>query len=397
MNPSDFYANPNALAGDYSMFRVADRVLLTGHSHQAWPDCGFVGQQQAWLDAAELVDDKWPAVFEKVERVRQGYSKLLGERNAELAFEQNTFHLVARFLSALPLSSRRRLATTDGEFHTISRLLDRLAEEGMEVVRVPSTPIDSLAERLSKSVDDRTAAVLCSSVMFQTARIVPDLPSVAAACKRHGAELLVDVYHQLNVVPFDPVGLERAFLVGGGYKYCQLGEGVCFLRIPDVCTLRPVLTGWFAEFESLASTDHSRVVYGRGATGFAGATFDPTSFYRAAAVFDYFRERELTPPLLREVSQHQIGLLAERFDSLDLDPALIRRDRELDLSQVGGFLVLWTPHASEISKRLKAIDVWTDYRGEALRFGPAPYLSDNQLVLAVERLGEVCRSIIGAR
>ena len=58
-----------------------------------------------------------------------------------------------------------------------------------------------------------------------------------------------------------------------------------------------------------------------GADRFAGATYDPTSHYRAAAVFDFFREQGLTPALLREVSQHQIGLLAAAFDALDLDPA----------------------------------------------------------------------------
>ena len=45
----------NPLAGHYSRFRVADRVLLTGHSHQAWPDVAFEAQQRAWLDAAEFV------------------------------------------------------------------------------------------------------------------------------------------------------------------------------------------------------------------------------------------------------------------------------------------------------------------------------------------------------
>ena len=49
----------NALAAHYSRFRVADRILLTGHSHQAWPDVAFEAQQRAWLDAAEFVDDKW--------------------------------------------------------------------------------------------------------------------------------------------------------------------------------------------------------------------------------------------------------------------------------------------------------------------------------------------------
>ena len=53
------------------------------------------------------------------------------------------------------------------------------------------------------AVDDRVACVLVSSVLFETAEIVPDLGHVAAACDRVGAVLLVDAYHHLNVVPFD--------------------------------------------------------------------------------------------------------------------------------------------------------------------------------------------------
>ncbi|MEK7386376.1 MAG: hypothetical protein AABZ83_08030, partial [candidate division NC10 bacterium] len=52
-------------------FRVGERLLLTGHSHQAWPDAGFEAQQRAWLDAAELVDEKWDAAAERAEAVRR--------------------------------------------------------------------------------------------------------------------------------------------------------------------------------------------------------------------------------------------------------------------------------------------------------------------------------------
>jgi kynureninase len=391
MNPADLYRSPNALAADYSRFRVAERLLLTGHSHQAWPDCGFIAQQQAWLDAAEFVDNKWEAVFEKVENVRRGYARLLDEPDAEIAFDQSTFHLVARFLSALPLAERPKLVTTDGEFHTIRRLLTRLSEEGIEVVRVPASPVESLADRIVSAMDDRTAAVLVSSVMFQTGRIVSGLPQVAVACSLHGVELLIDAYHHLNVVPFSRKGFENAFVVGGGYKYCQLGEGVCFLRIPERCRLRPVLTGWFAEFEALSESHEDRVAYGEGAARFAGATSDPTSFYRAAAVFEFFEERGLSPELLREVSQHQIGLLAERFDALNRDPSVIRRDRNVPLDQIGGFLTLTSPQARDISRGLKELGVWTDFRGESLRLGPAPYLADSQLVEAISKLAAVCR------
>ena len=65
MTPADLYRRPNALAADYSHFRVGERLLLTGHSHQAWPDCGLAAVQRCWLDAAELVDDKWDRAFDK--------------------------------------------------------------------------------------------------------------------------------------------------------------------------------------------------------------------------------------------------------------------------------------------------------------------------------------------
>src|SRR5437867_5980749 len=238
------------LADHYSRFRVSERLLLTGHSHQAWPDVSLEAQQRAWLDAAELVDEKWERAAAQASRVQGGFRRLLDDPDGDIALGQNTHELVTRLLSALPLAARPRLVTTDGEFHTIRRQLDRLREEGLAVVKVAARPAATLAERIASAIDDRTACALVSSVLFETAEIVPGLDRVARACNRHGATLLVDAYHHLNVVPFDipALGLAEAFVTGGGYKYCQLGEGNCFLRVPPGCRLRPVLTGWFSEF-----------------------------------------------------------------------------------------------------------------------------------------------------
>ena len=394
MDPASLYASPNALAPHYSRFEVSQRLLLTGHSHQAWPDCGFDGQKRAWLDAAQYVDDKWEHAFARAERVREGFAGLLGDAAGCIALGANTHELVVRLLSALPLRTRPRLVTTDGEFHSIRRQLDRLEEEGLTIVRVPEAPFESLAPRLSRAVDDRTALLLVSAVFFDTGRIARGLAEVAASCRRHGSGLLLDAYHALNVVPvsLEDEGLGDAFVVGGGYKYCQLGEGNCFMRIPPDTDLRPVITGWFSEFTVLADRQHpGRVSYGQGGDQFAGATYDPTSHYRAVAVFDFFRERGLTPALLREVSQHQIGLLASTFDALDLDPTVLSRDRACPLDQVGGFLALRSPVAAALARSLHARGILTDARGEVLRLGPAPYLSDRQLRDAMGLLGEVVR------
>ena len=391
---SSLRASPNALARHYSRFRVADRLLLTGHSHQAWPDVGFEAQQRAWLDAAELVDDKWGRAFQVADQVREGWRRLLDDPDGDYALGQNTFDLVIRFLSALPLRARPRLVTTDGEFHSIRRLADRLDEAGLEIVRVHRDPVDSLAERLADATDDRTAAVLVSAVLFLDARIVPNLRAVMARCATTGAELLVDAYHALGVIEFTlpAEGLEGAWVTGAGYKYVQLGEGNGFLRLPPGSALRPVATGWFSEFSALSDRhDENRVQYGTGGDRFAGATYDPTSNYRAAAVFEFSREQGLAPPFLREVSRHQVARLAAGFDALDRDPGVITRDRSLRPEQVAGFLALRSSQAGAIQAGLHARGVMTDYRGDVIRLGPAPYLSDAQLDAAVAALGEVAR------
>ena len=51
--------DPGELAQRYRSFRVSERILLTGHSHQAWPDVAWEGIERSWRDATDLVDLKW--------------------------------------------------------------------------------------------------------------------------------------------------------------------------------------------------------------------------------------------------------------------------------------------------------------------------------------------------
>ena len=393
----DLRRTPNALASDYSSFRVADRLLLTGHSHQAWPDVAREGQLEAFEDAALHVDEKWDRAFAKAEAVRDGFRRLLGEPGAEIALGQNTHELVIRFLSALDLRGRPRLITSDGEFHTLRRQLARLDEAGLDIVRLPARPAETLAERMAAALDERTSAVLVSAVLFETAHIVPHLDALAPACAAAGAELLVDAYHALGALPFSVTeqGLEAAWVVGGGYKYLQLGEGNCFLRLPPQAeTMRPVLTGWFAEFEQLAAEPGDTAVgYAPGGGRFAGSTYDPTSHYRAARVFAFFEERDLSPELLRAVYLHQTGLLADRFDRLDAPEDVMKRDRSTPLDRFGGFLAVESPRAAAIARRLADDGVSIDARGRYFRLGPAPYVSDAQLEAAMELLEDAVSAV----
>jgi kynureninase len=382
--------DPAALATHYSRFTVGERILLTGHSHQAWPDVGFDAQQRAWLEAAAYVDDKWPHCFEQAELVKGGFARLIGDTSDHIALGVNTHELVTRWLSALPLRQRPRIVITDREFRSLERQLMRLSEEGVAVVQTPAHPVATLAERLASTITDDVACAIVSSVFFDTAEIVPDLRVIARACERVGAHFLVDAYHHLNVVPFDlaTLGLETAFVTGGGYKYCQLGEGNCFLRVPDGCNLRPILTGWYADLPHVAATSDT-VEYERGAGAFAGATYDATSHYRAAAVFAFHHEQGLTPERLRVLNRRQVRLLSETLERADLDPRTAALEAMPD-ERRGGFLALRTSLAPTVVPLLRSESVYVDARGDILRVGPAPYLRDDQLRDGMEA---ICRRL----
>src|SRR5439155_8861275 len=152
--------------------------------HQAWPDISWEAQQQAWRDAADLVDQKWVRAAEQAALVQAGFRRLLNDPSGDIALGQNTHELVTRLLSALPLATRRTLITSDGEFHTIRRQLARLGEEGLEIIAVPARPADTLADRVATMVDDRVACVVLFSVLYATAEMVPALVVVARSCAR---------------------------------------------------------------------------------------------------------------------------------------------------------------------------------------------------------------------
>jgi kynureninase len=385
---SELTTLPAHLRPHYSAFLEPGRVLLTGHSHQAWPDVARAAMIEAFDDAAAHADDKWSRAMDKADRVRRGVAERIGAVPEEIALAASTHELVARFLSALDLRARPHLVTTSGEFHSAHRQLSRLREEGVDVTFVDAHPVRTLAERLAAAITPKTAAVLASTVLFETSSVVPNLRAVAERAHAAGAHVLFDAYHAFGVVPFrmEDFGGGPVFLVAGGYKYAQWGEGVCFLRAPSGTGLRPVYTGWFSDFAGLAAprpTDPQRaapVQYGpRPADVFAGSTYDPVSHYRAAAVLDFFEREGLTVARLRDLSLAQTSLLLRGLDAFD-----VATPREP--AQRGGFVSVRMPAAQRAVAALKGKGVVTDARGDLLRLGPAPYVTETELAIAIEAL-----------
>ena len=377
----------------YSQFRVKDRILLTGHSHQAWPNVARDAQLKAFDDAALLVDDKWGKAFEVADKVRKGFLTRMNDSSGEIVLGTNTQELLVRWMSALPLNEKPHLVTTDGEFHSMRRLLDRLGETSIEISKVQTAPVETLIQRLMDATTDKTSAVMCSIVLFKTSEVVPHVAELAEAMRNKAVPLLLDAYHMVNVVPFsvDELKLDDVFIIGGGYKYCQLGESNCFLRVPKNCDWRPLVTGWYAEFASLDQATDSKVGYGKGRWAFEGSTYDTTSHYRAASVFQFFDEQKLDVSTLRQISQAQLAFIREEIEKYEWSSSVTFTDKPLN--QLGGFLMIQTEQAGDIVKGLREQNVFTDSRQNNLRLGPAPYITKEQLETAVSKLHKVVMSL----
>lgn len=379
----------NRLIPHYSHFDVSNRLLFTGHSHQAWPDVALDGQYEYFYTCANKVDEKWSVAFEKTEKLRNYLRNYYDDPDGLYCREQNTHILIVSLLSSLDLRSKPKIITTDGEFHSMYRQLHRLEEEGIEVVRVPVNPDDSFGERFIEEMDINTSIVMLSRVYFETSLLNDFLPEIASAARLMNIPVLIDDYHGTNVVPLSikEESLEDCYFLIGGYKYLQWGEGNCFLRFPKECDLRPVITGWFASFSTLEGprTD-APVHYDDSDQRFATATYDPSSQFRAAKVVDFFEQQGLTAQVLRNQYEDQVGLLRSLFQEKDFDPDIIRVSHTEPISKNGGFLSLTSAHARTIKADLLERGIYTDARNNILRLGPAPYTTESQIEQVIDEL-----------
>ncbi|MEX0662928.1 MAG: aminotransferase class V-fold PLP-dependent enzyme [Balneolaceae bacterium] len=385
----DFDHLAHTLQPHYSHFNVANRLLFTGHSHQAWPDVAFAGIQEYMRTVAKMVDTKWEAGFEKTEILRNYLRDFYDDPEGLYCREQNTHVMLVSWLSSFDLKNKPKVITTTGEFHSLSRQLNRLEEEGLQIKRIPHQDDQSLLDEITKELDDQTSAVMISRVYFETSEINTKLKEIAAECRKKSIPLLIDDYHGTNVVPLSirEEGLDDCYILIGGYKYLQWGESNCFLRFPKDCDLRPAITGWFAAFNTLDKPQSDGPVpFDDGDQRFATATYDPISQFRAAEVVNFFRTQGLTPDVLRKQYSSQVQYLIELFEDQNFEGSTIERSQNRPIQETGGFLSLRSPNARVLRTNLLEKGIFSDARDQILRFGPAPYTTSKQCEEVIEAL-----------
>ena len=382
----------------YSYFRVAHRLLFANHSHQAWPNACIEGQKEAFYLSANKINAKWEDILQKQEILRNYLRTWYEDSKGSYSFSANTHDLLVRLLSALPFEKKPKIITTDGEFYTIARQLSALAQRTpIEVVCIAHTPLETLAQRIEKALDEQVACILCSHVFFENAMVNVDVENIGQCAKERNIPLIIDDYHGANVVRLSlkAPALTDAYILGGGYKYLQWGEGNAYLRFPSDTSLAPIITGWYAVFSQLhkGMTIQDPLRYDSGNSRFAGATFEPTSVCRAEKTVEFFHQQQLTPKVLCKQYAEQIAYMKSTFQALRIPASTLQLAHPYPLSHNGGFLALKSPYAQEIARRLQQYKVYVDTRKDVIRFGPAPYSEKRQIDKAFEMVDRICKTL----
>jgi kynureninase len=382
----------------FARFRAAapERINLAAHSHHDWPDVTFAAQEQCWHDAARLAGDKWDLVFEElIPRVQAGIARQLSLPDpSTISVAPNTHEFLRRLLSCFPADRPVRILTSDAEFHTARRQLERLEEDRLvAVTRISAEPFESFAERFHAACESGGHdLVFVSQVFFTSSATSGKLRTLVEAVRSRDTFVAIDGYHGFMARPTDLSDIaDRAFYLAGGYKYAMAGEGCCFLHCPPGYGPRPRDTGWFADFGSLAAPSGKSVGYPEHGGRFLGATFDPSGLYRLAAVFDWLAHDGIT---VEQVHLHAQALMARFLKGIEA--VHIEGLRPTDLitpfgsnAEHGNFLAFWTPRAGEIEAKLASAHVHCDHRGDRLRFGFGICTNGADVDQALARIGRV--------
>jgi len=278
--------------------------------------------------------------------------------------------------------------TSAHEFHSFRRQVRRLQEAGRAVVtEVPAEPYETFTGRFAAAAGSQPwDLVWLSHVFFDSGFVVQDLERICGAAPTE-AIVCIDGYHAFCALPIDLSRIHRrAFYLAGGYKYAMSGEGACWLAVPPGCTLRPVDTGWYASFDTLAVAPGASVPYSGDGYRFWGATFDPSGIYRFNAAMDWLAG---TGTSVADIHRHALGLQKHFLDGLGrLGLAALRPDRLVPPASVprGNFLAFDVDDAGEVHRRIEAQGVYIDRRDRRLRFGFGVYHAEHDVRLLLEAL-----------
>jgi kynureninase len=332
---------------------------------RAWGEGG-------WWDLKRVVGDR--------------IAPLMGARAGTTLVHENASIANAILMSALDFSDTRRtkVVVTDQDFPSDVYSIQRLLPPHISIHVVRSRDgITIDTDELLAAIDEHTRLVSISHVLFRSAYI---MPAQAIVEKAHavGAQVLLNGYHSVGVIPVDVTALNVDFYIGGTLKWLCGGPGGVFMYIrPDLLAgLQPRITGWFAHQRPFAF-DFDHFELREDSYRLANGTPGMASLYAIQPGVEVIAE--VGVERIRQNSIRQTSLLVTMAEEAGYS---IKSPK--DSQQRGGTVTVQPPHAYEVSRELLARGIVIDYReGAGIRIAPHFYNTDDEVRLVMQAIAQI--------
>ena len=197
--------------------------------------------------APHLLPDR--ELFAMLAETRRKVARLVGATAEEIALAVNTGFGLSMAARALPLRPGEVVLVSDREFPANVYPWMRLADRGVTMELVPTTPEGwPDEERLLERLRDPRVRVLAVSLVQFSSGYSADLDRLSAATRETGAFLVVDAIQGVGHVPLDLSRTRVDVLACGGQKWLlsPWGSGFVYVRRELIGSLDPAITGWLA-------------------------------------------------------------------------------------------------------------------------------------------------------
>jgi kynureninase len=340
----------------------------------AWATRGVRAWEERWWEMPLEIGNK--------------VARIIGAPSGSVSMHENvtSAHMVA-LSTVQPSAARRRIVCTAMDFPSVVYLARAQQRSGFELHVVPAEDdLTVRTDRVLDAIDDRTAVVAVSHVLFRTSYIL-DAAAIARRARDVGAVSILDTYQSAGIIPVDVSELGVDFAVGGCLKWLCGGPGNAFLYThPDrLRAARPAFTGWLAQrkpFDFEIASDDLPSLRADAMHMMNGTPAIP-AYYAAIAGLDAIndfgvariraRSRELTARLLALIDEHGFTSAATR-----------------DPDRLAGTVAVNVPDALAVARTLKARDFVVDYRPPVgIRISPHFYNTLDEIERTVAEIQSI--------
>lgn len=230
-------------------FPIEDATYLNFAAHAVIPRVALNAVQAsvAAKRRPHIVDDR--SFFFVAANLRQTLATLIGASQDDIALTTGAGAGLATIAYALKWSAGDEVIIAGGEFPAHYATWKPM--EAREGIKVQIThPQDKFIQSgdLIAAMTPRTRVISVSHVRFDDGSIL-DASSLAAACKRNGTLLVLDVSQSCGAIPMDVSSLGADFIVCAGYKYLlsPWGTGFLWAKPENADLLRPGPYNWLSQ------------------------------------------------------------------------------------------------------------------------------------------------------